>query len=86
MPRLACSEKPPFSRVGYSAGELDVLQPAGDFAHGVGQRLAVLERENLGDSLAIGVHQLAQLEHDLRAARQGRGPPCAERLLATATA
>ena len=63
-----------------AAGELDVLEAAGHLAQRVGQHLAVLGREVRGDLLAVGVDQLAEVEHHLRAARQRRRPPRRERV------
>ena len=64
-----------------AAGELDVLEPAGDLAERVGEHLAVLGGEQRGDLLAVGVDQLAQVEHHLGPPRQVRGPPRRERRL-----
>ena len=71
--------EPALQQVGDAAGELDVLEAAGHLAEGVGQHLAVLGGEEGGDLLAVGVDQLAEVEHHLRAARQRRGPPRRER-------
>ena len=48
-----------------AAGELDVLQAAGDLAEGVAQHLAVLGGEQAGDLLAVGVDELPEAEHHL---------------------
>jgi hypothetical protein len=56
-------------------GELDVLEAAGDFAEGVGQHLAVLGGDERGDLLAVGVDELAHVEHDLGPPTETRRPP-----------
>ena len=48
-----------------AAGELDVLQAAGDLAEGVAEHLAVLGGEQRGDLLAVGVDELPEAEHHL---------------------
>ena len=58
-----------------AAGELDDFQPALDVALGVGDDLAVLGREQLGQLVHVGFDQPLELEHHPRAAlRVGRGP------------
>ena len=58
-----------------AAGELDHLEAALDVALGVGDGLAVLGREELGEVLDVLLDQLQELEHDPRAPlRVGRGP------------
>ena len=67
-----------FEQVGDSAGELDVLESASHFAQGVGNGLAMLGRDRFRNLTSMGIHQLAQLEHDFGAAREGRGSPLDE--------
>ena len=86
MPRLACSEYPPFRELRNAAGEFDVFQAARDFAHGVRHGLAVFERDQLRNAAAVGVDQFAQLEHDFGAARKGVARHSAKARLAEATA
>jgi hypothetical protein len=62
-----------------AAGELDVLQPPGDLAAGVGHGLAVFAGHQRRDLLAVGVHEFPEPEHDLGPPRQRRGPPPRER-------
>jgi 1-acyl-sn-glycerol-3-phosphate acyltransferase len=58
-----------------AAGELDDLKAALDVALGVGDDLAVLGREQLGQLVHIGLDQALELEHHPRAALGiGRGP------------
>ncbi len=45
------------------AGELDRLDAAGDLALGIGDGLAMLAADHLGQAVGIGDHQFAQLEH-----------------------
>jgi hypothetical protein len=65
--------------VAEAAGEVDVVQGAGDLAVGVGGRLAVLEGDDLGERLAIALEQLAEAEHHLGASGQGAAAPLRER-------
>ena len=53
-------------------GELDHLDAARDLAFGVGERLAVLLRDDLREVLAVRVHQLAEAHQDARAAQRRR--------------
>ena len=62
-------------QVGHAAGELQVLEAAGDLALGVGKDLAVLGGNRRGDVLAVGVEQLAHAEQDLGPPGQPGGPP-----------
>ena len=58
-----------------AAGEFDHLEPALDVALGVGDDLAVLGREQLGELVHVRFDQLLELEHDAGAAlRVGRRP------------
>jgi hypothetical protein len=57
------------------AGELDHLQAAHDVALGVGDDLAVLGRQQVGQLIHVGVEQAHELEHHPRPALGiGRGP------------
>ena len=62
-----------------AAGELDVLETAGDLAHRIREHLAVLGGDERGDLLAVRVDQLAESEHHLGTLRQRRRAPCRER-------
>ena len=58
-----------------AAGEFDDFQPALYLAQRIGQCLAVLGGEQLGDVGRVLVDQIAELEHDAGAAlRRGRAP------------
>ena len=58
-----------------AAGELDDLEAALDVALGVGDGLAVLAREQLGELVVVALHQLQELHQDAGAPlRVGRGP------------
>ena len=58
-----------------AAGEFDHFEPALDVALGVGDDLAVLARQQLGELVHVRFDQLLELEHDPGAAlRVGRGP------------
>ncbi len=70
-----------------AAGEFDHLEAALDVALGVGERLAVLGREQLGERLHLLLRQVEELEHHARAAlRIGGGPGRAARPAALAMA
>jgi hypothetical protein len=58
-----------------AAGELDVLQAAGDLAERVVEGLAVLGGQQPGDLLAAGVEQVAEAEHHLGPAAERCRPP-----------
>ena len=79
MPVEACSEKPPLSSVRDAAAELDHLEPARDLAHRVGGHLAVLEREQPRDVLAVRVEELPDPEEELGALRERERAPGGER-------
>ena len=67
--------------MGNAAGELDHLQPALDVALGVGDGLAVLGGEQLGEAVELLLRQLQELEQHARAPlRVGRGPGRLRRL------
>ena len=55
-----------------AAGEFDDLLAAGDLAERVGDHLAVLGGDDLGQLLLAGVEQLAEVEQDLRCAWPAR--------------
>ena len=58
-----------------AAGELDHLEPALDVAAGVGDHLAVLGGEQVGELVHVRLDQRLELEHHPRAAlRVGRRP------------
>ncbi|MNI48121.1 hypothetical protein D3C73_1026730 [compost metagenome] len=58
-----------------AAGELDHFQTALDVALGVGDDLAVLAGQKLGQFVHVRLDQALELEHDAGAAlRVGRGP------------
>ena len=60
---------------GDATRELDVLDTASDFAECVARHFAVLEREDRGELLAVGIEQLAHPEHDLGTTRHVRRAP-----------
>ena len=49
-------------------GELDHLDAARDLAFGIGERLAVLLRDDAREVLALRIHEVAEAHHDARAA------------------
>lgn len=51
---------------GDAAREFDDLLPAGDFAEGVGEDLAVFGGDDLGELLLAGIEQLSEGEEDGR--------------------
>jgi hypothetical protein len=58
-----------------AAGELHDVDAAGDLALCVGEDLAVLGGDEVGQFVAVLVEQFQELEHDARAAdRRGVGP------------
>ena len=58
-----------------AAGEFGDFKAALDVALGVGNGLAVLAREQLGELVVVALHQLDEFHHDAGAAlRVGRGP------------
>jgi hypothetical protein len=64
-----------------AAGELDHFEPALDVAFGVGDGLAVLGGEQLGEAVELLLHQLEELEQNPRAPlRVGGGPGRLRRL------
>ena len=67
--------------LGDATGELDVLEPAGEFAGGVGGHFAVLLGDEVGDLVATRVHDLAEGEEDVGALGQRRRAPRGEGLL-----
>ena len=72
--------------MGDAAGELDDLETALHLAAGVGEDLAVLGREQLGDVLAILLDELPEGEQDAGARRDRCVPPPGKAALADATA
>ena len=66
--------------VGKAAGELDDLEPATHFSKRVGENLAVLPREDLGDVALVAFDELAEGEHDSRPRGEGSAAPRARRL------
>ena len=65
----------PLQQGGDPAGELDHLEAARHLAHRVRQHLAVLGHQELRDLLLARMHQLADVEHQLRAFRQRNRAP-----------
>ena len=65
---------------GDAAGELDVLDAAGDLAPCVLEHLAVLAGHGCRELVPVGVEQLAQPEQETGPPGQGGGAPCARRL------
>ena len=64
-----------------AAGEFHYLEPALDVAARVGQRLAVLGREQFGEAVVFFLHQFEELEHHAGAPlRIGRRPGWLRRL------
>ena len=63
------------------AGELDHLEAAGHLAQGIGENLAVLGDEELGDRFLVLMHELTDPEQHVRAAGERDRPPRTERLL-----
>ena len=53
-------------------------RPRANFADGIGQGLAVFERDEFRDAVTIGVKDLTQSEHDFGAARERRCAPVRE--------
>src|SRR5262249_19308212 len=71
----------PFQQVWDTAGELDYFESALDVAFGVGDRLAVLGGEELGETVEFLLHPLEELEQHARATlRVGRRPDWLRRL------
>ena len=64
-----------FQSVGDAAGEFDHLQPPLDVALGVGDDLAVLARQHLGQLVHVRLDQALELKHDARAALGVRRGP-----------
>lgn len=60
---------------GDAAGQVDDLQAAGDLAEGVRVDLAVLGDDQLGDRVAVGVEERAELEEDRGALGERGGTP-----------
>ena len=73
-----------FEQMRYAAGELDDLQPSQHLATGVGEHLAVLAGDQLGQLVHGGVDELAEGEEHLRAPAQRRLGPLLECLEPTA--
>ena len=61
---------PPLSKMWDAAGEFDDLLAAADLAQSIGDDLAVLAGDDLGQLLLAGVEQLAEVEQDLGALGQ----------------
>ena len=61
-----------------AAGELDHLEPAGDRALRILDRLAVLVGDEASQAVDVMVEQLLEAEHHPHAAEQGRGGPVRE--------
>ena len=72
--------KVPLHQLRDAAGKLDVLDSSGQLATGVARDLAVLDRHQFGDLVAIGKDELMEGEHDFRPSRQGRRTPGGEGL------
>ena len=68
-------------QVGDRAGVLDHFQAAADFALGVGQGLAVLARDHLGQLGGVGAQQVLELQHDAHARALPGVAPGLERFL-----
>ena len=64
-----------------AAAELDDLEPARHLAERVGEDLAVLADEDLGELVAALVEELADAEEELGAPRERRRAPRRERRL-----
>ena len=62
-----------------AGGELDHLDAARDRALGVGERLAVLLRDDLREVLLVRLHQLAKAHQHARAAQRRRRAPGGQR-------
>ena len=71
---------------GDAARELDHLQAAGDLTRGVGDDLAVLVGDELGQFADVPLDELAEGEHDAGPADKRSVAPFVERLPAAATA
>ena len=65
--------------LGHTAGELDDVDAAGDFALGVGEDLAVFGGDHRGQGVAVLVEQAQEGVHDPRAADRGHVGPGGER-------
>src|SRR6185503_21359990 len=65
-------------QLGDAAAELDHLEPARDLALRVGQDLAVLERQQAREVVAVRVEELSDAEEELGSAREGDGAPALE--------
>ena len=75
MPRAGAFGVLALEQVRDADGELDDLDTALDVAAGVGQRLAVLERQQLGELVDVLVDQLDEPhQHPGPALRVPRGP------------
>jgi hypothetical protein len=61
-----------------AAGELDHLEPAGDRALGVLDRLAVLLGDEAGEAVDVALDQLLEAEHDAHAPEHRGGGPVGE--------
>ena len=71
--------EPALEQMRDAAGELDDLLAAADLAEGVGDDLAVLAGDDLGQLTLAGVEQFAEVEQDLGALGQRGVPPRRER-------
>jgi hypothetical protein len=62
-----------FEKVGYTAGELDVLQSPGHFTGGITQHLAVLGGDESRQLVRTPVHELAEAKERSRSRTQRTG-------------
>ena len=79
MPVPTFSLNSPFSRLRDAAGELDHLDAAPDLALGIGERLAVLGGDQIGQLVDVLLEQLLEPEHDARAPQRGDRRPFGQR-------
>lgn len=64
----------PLEQLAQSAGELNILDPAGDLAKGIGKDLAMLPTDQLGQFLTVGVQQMPEREENLGATGDAGAP------------
>ena len=69
---------PALEQMGHTAGEFDDLQAAAHFAQRVGDHLAVLGGDGLGQLLLAGIQEFAEVEQDRGALGQRRVAPRGE--------
>jgi hypothetical protein len=70
----------PFEQLRDAAGELHHLHAADDLTLGVGEHLAVLVRDDLGQLVEVALDELAEREHDAGPADERHVAPALERL------